>query len=183
MLLLALLIAQSKNGSASSPGASQAFHFDAQSRVFRIGGGETTYAFGINSRGELESLYWGGGLLPDDPLPAQPYWAILDTDSGITPQEFAGWGGGLYVEPALKISFPDGNRDLVLHYVAHVIAADALEVTLKDISRAVFVTLRYTVDAETGIIGRSAVIQNKTRASLMVEQAAAGTFNLPTGDH
>jgi alpha-galactosidase len=168
--------------SAREPGVPQAFHFDPQTRIFRIDGGETTYAFGVNSRGVLESLYWGGKLLPDDPLPAHSYWPILETDSASTPQEFAGWGGGLYVEPALKISFPDGNRDLVLHYISHAIADDALEVTLKDISREVFVTLRYTVDAQTGIIGRSAVIQNKTEAALMVEQAAAGTLNLPAGD-
>ena len=41
-------------------------------------------------------------------------WPVFETDSGSTPQEFAGWGGGLYVEPALKIASSYGNRDLVL---------------------------------------------------------------------
>jgi alpha-galactosidase len=183
VLSAALLVAFLRMASASEPGVSQAFHFDPGTRVFRIDGGEITYAFGINSRGELESLYWGGRLLPDDPLPAQSYSPIFETESGSSAQEFAGWGGGIYVEPALKISFPDGNRDLILHYVSHVVAADALEVILKDISREVFVTLLYTVDAETGVIGRSAVIQNKTESPMTIEQAAAGSFNLPVGDH
>ncbi len=183
ILSAVLLVALAGMASASEPLVPKAFHYDPQARVFRIDGGESTYAFEINSRGELESLYWGGRLLPDDPLPALASWQILDTASGTTPQEFAGWGGGLYVEPALKISFPDGNRDLVLHYLSHAMTADALEITLKDVSREIFVTLRYTVDAQTGVIGRSAVVQNKTKSPLTVEQAAAGTFNLPTGDH
>ena len=107
----------------------------------------------------------------------------FETEAGITPQEFGGWGGGMYVEPALKILFPDGNRDLVLHYVSYAITPEALTILLKDISRDVFVTLRYTVDPETNIIGRSAVIQNKTGSPLLVEQAAAGSFNLPVGTH
>ncbi len=185
LLSAALLLAPSSLASASASGVEQPFHYDPQTRVFRIDAAEITYAFGVDERGELESLYWGGKLLPDDPLPAPPqlYWNILETDAASAPQEFPGWGGGLYVEPALKISFPDGNRDLVLHYLSHVIADDALEITLKDVSREVFVTLRYTVDVQTGIIGRSATIQNKTEAPLTVEQAAAGALNLPAGDH
>ncbi len=30
--------------------------------VFRLDGGNTTYAFGVNERGELQQLYWGAGL-------------------------------------------------------------------------------------------------------------------------
>ena len=32
------------------------------SKVFRLDGGNVTYAFGVNSRGELQQLYWGGRL-------------------------------------------------------------------------------------------------------------------------
>ena len=63
--------------------------------------------------------------------------------SGTTPQEFSGWGAGLYVEPALKVTFPDGNRDLVLHYLSHKIDGDSLTIRLKDVERDVFVDLRY----------------------------------------
>src|SRR5580698_10602380 len=30
--------------------------------VFRLDGGNTTYAFGVNERGELQQIYWGGRL-------------------------------------------------------------------------------------------------------------------------
>lgn len=171
---------------AQQPAVSSPFHYDAKTRVFRIETSESTYAFGVNAHGELQSIYWGGRLLESDPLStAQSSVGLIpfETEVGITSQEFGGWGGGMYVEPALKITFSDGNRDLVLHYVSYAITPGALTVLLKDISRDVFVNLRYTVDPETGIIGRSAVIQNKTGSPFMVEQAAAGSFNLPVGSH
>ncbi|MGC2501088.1 MAG: glycoside hydrolase family 36 N-terminal domain-containing protein, partial [Silvibacterium sp.] len=171
---------------AQQPGVSSPFHYDEKTRVFRIETAESTYAFGVNGHGELQSIYWGGRLLESDPLLAAHSDVGLipfETEVGITAQEFGGWGGGMYVEPALKITFPDGNRDLVLHYVSYAITPSALTVLLKDISRDVFVTLRYTVDPETGIIGRSAVIRNKTSSPFMIEQAAAGSFNLPVGNH
>ncbi len=31
-------------------------------QVFRLDGGNSTYAFGVNEHGELQPLYWGGRL-------------------------------------------------------------------------------------------------------------------------
>src|SRR6266851_6502688 len=158
--------------------------FDSTSRTFRLDGAAVTYIFGINERNELQSLYWGHRLAPTDRLPAAhilPEHASFDVSNTTTPQEFAGWGSELYVEPALKITFPDGNRDLVLHYVSHKIADNTLTIVLRDISRDVFVTLRYSMDRDTGILGRSATIENRTKAGLTIEQAAAASWNLPRG--
>jgi alpha-galactosidase len=98
-----------------------------------------------------------------------------------TQQEFAAWGGGLYVEPDLKVNFPDGNRDLVLHYVSHTIEGNQLEILLKDTSREVYVELQYRADAATGILRRSALVQNRTSGPLIIEQVASCTWNLPRG--
>ncbi|HEY0795705.1 MAG TPA: alpha-galactosidase, partial [Acidisarcina sp.] len=87
----------------------------------------------------------------------------------------------LYVEPALKITFPDGNRDLVLHYVSHKIDGATLTIQMTDILRDVRVELRYKIDAATGMLGRSATIENATQQPLVIEQAAAATWNLPPG--
>src|ERR1700693_963424 len=89
-------------------------------QVFRLDGGDSTYAFGINERGELQTIYWGGRVGAHDRIPPAhsfPEWASFDSSSTTTPQECAGWGAGLFTEPALKVSFADGNRDLVLHFV------------------------------------------------------------------
>ena len=83
------------------------------------------------------------------------------------------------MEPALKVTFADGNRDLVLHYDSHSEKPDGLEVVLKDISRNVFVTLHYSIDPQTGILARSATIENREAALVTVEQAAAAAFMLP----
>jgi alpha-galactosidase len=167
---------------ASVVPARAAVHFDEARKVFRLDSPGVTYAFGVNERGELQPLYWGPALLPADPIgPAKsdPGVASQDPSTSTTPQEFAGWGQGLYTEPALKITFPDGNRDLVLHYVSHKIDDQTLAVLLKDIERSVFVTLRYQIDPDTGIIGRSALIENRGTVRIVVNSASAATWTLP----
>ena len=86
----------------------------------------------------------GGRLGDDDTIPspkAAHEVASFDSPGTTTLQEFSGWGGGIYVEPALKVSFPDGNRDLVLHYVSETASKDGLDVVLKNLSRDIFVEL------------------------------------------
>lgn len=156
--------------------------YDSQTRVFRIDGGDASYIFGINNEQQLQPLYWGEKLGANDALAAAHTnggQASFDLPSSGTPQEFPGWGAQLFYEPALKITFADGNRDLVLHYVDHHIDGNTLSIRLKDIARDVFVELKYQVDAATGVVGRSAAIVNKTKEPILIEQAAAATWSLP----
>jgi alpha-galactosidase len=164
---------------ASAAGAEAKTFYDASNHVFRLDGGNVTYAFGVNEQGALESAYWGARLAPSDPL-SRPKGKGRAFEMDDTPQEFAGWGGGLLAEPSLKVSFPDGNRDLVLHYVSHEIKDATISVVLRDIQRDLFVTLHYSIDAETGILARSAEITNKTKTPVMIEQTAACEWNLPS---
>src|ERR1700733_12828215 len=56
--------------------------FDAGNKVFRLDGGNTSYVFGVNPRGELQQLYWGGKLGATDSFPpARPAreWASFDS--------------------------------------------------------------------------------------------------------
>lgn len=159
--------------------------YDAATHVFRMDAAQVTYALGVNDRQQLQTIYWGQRLAPADRLSAAKSprgWASFDLPATDTQHEFAGWGGGLYLEPDLKITFPDGNRDLALEYVSHTIDGSALAVVMKDISREVYVTLHYAMDNETGIVRRWAEIENRTGAPFTIEQVAAGTFNLPRGD-
>lgn len=164
--------------------AASMVRFDPQSRVFRIDAARMTYAFGVNEKAELQSIYWGGRLGDNDTLPSAKSAhevASFDSPATTTQQEFSGWGSGMYVEPALKVTFPDGNRDLVLHYVSHTASKDGFVVVLKDISRDIVVELHYAVDETTGVLGRSAIITNHTAQPLTIEQAAAASWNLPSG--
>ena len=167
--------------------------------VFRLDGADTTYAFGVNERGELQQIYWGGRLRAADAVAAphsKPEWASFDTSYNNTPQEYPGWGGGLFQEPSLKVTFADGNRDLILHYASsnegngqqgansRGMGSDKqLDVVLKDVSRAVTVTLHYWMDPETGILARWSTIENREPKPIVIEQAASAAYALTPGKY
>ena len=158
-------------------------HFDPASRMFRLDGGQVTYAFGVNANGALQSVYWGPRLGPSDRLKAEapPDHSGMDPSSSITPQEYPGWGGPMYTEPALKLAYPDGVRDVVLIFRSGHAEANSITVEMSDIRRSLRVTLRYTIDSSTGIVGRSAVIRNETATPVRIDQASSAAWSLPTG--
>jgi alpha-galactosidase len=169
---------------ARAQSAPTVVHVDAATQVFRIDAAQSTYVLGINENGQVQALYWGKRLAASDHFAAANAMqgaSAFDLPLTTTPQEFVGWGSALFVEPDLKITFPDGNRDLVLKYVSHSIEGDKLSIVMKDISREVYVTLDYQADSETGILRRSALIENRTDAPFTIEQVAAATWNLPRG--
>jgi alpha-galactosidase len=180
-LLFTAIVANSFAGAAQPIPA-----FDPATKVFRLDGGDASYVFGVNQRGELQQLYWGGRLATEDHFSqAKPIeqWASFDSSYTNTPQEYVGWGSGLYVEPALKVTFADGTRDLVLHYDSYQRTPQGLDLILKDIKRSVLVTLHYNIDPTTGILARSATIENLESHSITVEQAAAAAWALPPGHY
>lgn len=156
--------------------------FDQSAKVFRLDGGNVSYVFGVNPRGELQQLYWGGRLAATDHFgPAVPMREAASFDSSYTttPQEYAGWGAGLFVEPALKVTFANGNRDLVLHYEGHEATPHGVNVVLQDIKSEVFVTLHYEMDPASGILARWATIENREPQPITIEQAASAAWALP----
>ena len=180
VLLSALGLLLAISASAQAPGSSLTPN---TGQVFRLDGGNATYAFGVNEKGQLQTLYWGGRLGAHDAIAgahSNPEMASFDSPYTTTPQEYAAWGAGLFTEPALKITFADGNRDLVLHFVKGTPSgAQPMEILLKDISREIYVTLRYSIDADSGILARSATIENKEKQPVVIEQAAAAQWTLP----
>jgi alpha-galactosidase len=161
----------------------ESIRYDAAAHTFRMDSGDVSYILGVDAGGDLQTLYWGKRLRAQDPSPAP----MAENGSGFelpidtTPHEFVGWGGGLYAVPDLKISFPDGNRDLALHYLSHTIRENTLTIKVKDIERDVIVDLIYEMDPATGVLARSARIENHTKEPLTIEEAFAATWNLPSG--
>ena len=75
----------------------QSAKFDSQAKTFRLDGGNVSYVFGVNPRGELQQIYWGGRLAAGDQFPqAAPMREVASFDDSYTntPQEYAGWGAG-----------------------------------------------------------------------------------------
>ena len=161
--------------------ASDPIIFIEKQKVWMLQGGEATYALGVNERGELQHLYWGKrmGAQDFDSAHSLPEWASFDLSTATTPQEYPGWGAGIYAEPALKATFADGNREVVLHYVDQQLKNDNLEITLKDEVSPLLVHLNYRVYADSGIIERSARIENRTSEAVTLESAQSAAWTLP----
>ncbi|WP_338039720.1 alpha-galactosidase [Luteibacter yeojuensis] len=186
VLAAGLFVATIADTAVAAPSKDAVPRYDAAHRVFRLDAGDVTYAMGVNADGILQTLYWGARLAPDDPLgPAvpAPERSSFDPAGSLTPQEYAGWGGAMTATPALKIRLDDGNRDVVLRYDSYRIDRNALSIRLRDAQAGVTVDLRYTADAATGIVGRSAHIENTGKQALTIDSAAAATWNLPRGDY
>nr|WP_183983413.1 alpha-galactosidase [Sphingomonas jinjuensis] len=151
---------------------------------------------GVDDKGYLQPLYWGASLAADDPLGTAEFAAAgapspvrsfgelsgFDPAGSVTPQEYPGQGEGMVSEPGVKAVFADGNRDLVLKYRSHRIDGETLIVDLADIRRPLTVELRYTIDADTGIIARSASVRNGDARPVRIDQIAAAVFTLPVAD-
>lgn len=162
----------------------QSIRFFESRKIWLITTAHSSYAMGVAPNGQLQHLYWGAPLWrAEDIPPAKTAGDIssFDPHQMIENEEFPGWGGPRYYEPALKVSRADGNRDLVLHYVRQQIEGEQLSITLKDIRDEIEVTLRYRA-YEPGVISRSAVIRNRTKSPLTINSAQSATWYMPRGD-
>jgi alpha-galactosidase len=163
----------------------QSVRFNEGKRVFLLTSSHSTYAMGIAPDGQLQHLYWGGALWRADDLPAartKRDISSFDPHQMLEAEEYPGWGGPRFYEPALKITRADGDRDLVLHYASHKIDGDRLQITLKDIKDDIEAQLNYRVYPDSGIISRNSTIVNKSGQALTLESAQSATWNLPEGD-
>ncbi len=161
--------------------AQTSIHYDAAQHVWHLSAGSMSYVLGVNDQHALQTMYWGARLDPSATFPQPrefPEAASFDPGVGTTPLEYPGWGGGLPYEPAVKISFPNGNRSLQLQFVDARVTGDELEITTKDILAPIFVHLFYRTYPE-GVLARWSHIENRGKDTVTVEQAGSATYNLP----
>src|ERR1700742_1585542 len=72
----------------------------------------SSYAFGVNPRGDLVNLYWGGPLWRAEDVPAATNGRELssfDPAQSLLNEEYEGWGGTRYLEPSIKITRADNG--------------------------------------------------------------------------
>ncbi len=158
--------------------------YDQSRKIWLLTTPHSSYAMGIAPTGQLQHLYWGAPLWRIEDVPAaQEYRDIssFDPHQMLENEEFPGWGGPRYYEPALKITRADGDRDLVLHYEHSRMQGNDLEVTLKDIRDDIEATLHYRVYPDTGIIARWATVRNGTTQKITVESAQSAAWYMPPG--
>jgi alpha-galactosidase len=164
--------------SAIATAAQSPIRYFPEKKLWVLDAGEATYAMGVNERGELQSSYWGGRVRAEDLPVAHSLsgWSSFDPSTSTTPQEYPAWGGAIYTQTALKASFPNGNRAVVLHYVDQSLKGGTLEITLKDEIAPLIVHLFYRVYADTGVIERYARIENRTSGPVTLENAQSATW-------
>jgi alpha-galactosidase len=163
----------------------QSIQYLSDKKVFVLTTKQSSYAMGISPDGQLQHLYWGGPLWRTADLPTareKRDISSFDPHQMLEAEEYPGWGGPRYYEPALKITRADGDRDLVLHYLSHKIDGDTLDITLKDIKDDIEAELVYRVYPEFGIISRKSIVRNKSNEAITIESAQSATWNLPEGD-
>ncbi len=172
-------------GLALGAGAlAQGIQYSDARKIWLITTRQNSYAMGVQSDGTLRNLYWGPPLWRIEDLAApSPSRDIssFDPHQMLENEEFPGWGGPRYYEPALKITRENGNRDLVLQHVTSRLSKNDLDIELKDTEDNVGVTLHYRVYPEFGILRRSATIRNGTAGVITVNSAQSATWNLPPG--
>ncbi len=157
--------------------------YSAAKKMWVLNTAASTYAFSVNSRGELQTVYWGEPLWRSDDLAApDPGHEVSSFDPAQSwiNEEYAGWGGTRYLEPCLKLNRADGNRDLVLHYVSHEIQGNQLLVRVKDINDELYVTQRYTVFPDEGIIEKDAIFENRSQQAVDLESFQSGVWYVPS---
>lgn len=162
----------------------ESIRYLAEPKLFVLDAGPVSYVFGVNQRGELQSVYWGSRLWRDadlQPARVNRGWASFDLSPTTTPDEYPAWGGGRFYETCLKITRADGVRDVVLKYARHRIQGTVLEVDTRDEKDAIHVTLVYRVFPE-GMIRRHAKVTNATGAPFTIESAQSAVWNLPPGE-
>ena len=145
----------------------------------------STYVIGVNERNELQNVYWGGRLFGTADFTAArstPERSSFDPSETRTREEFPAWGGRRFFEPALKITRPDGDRDVVLIYNGFKMTPGTLTIDMRDVQDKVFVTLSYNVYAADGVIEKHSTIRNETKDKLLLESAQSGVWSMPPGD-
>jgi alpha-galactosidase len=138
-LFIAAIIGLTVPGSTWAQTLEVSAHFNQRRQVFRIDAADVSCATGTNDKKQVQTLYWGKRLDPADTLAAtvpDPGTASFHPSVNTTKQEFVGSGGGLYVEPDLKVTFPERNRDLAALCLVRV-SANRLNLMLKDAPRKV----------------------------------------------
>ena len=114
----------------------QSIQYVGARKVWLLTTQHNSYAIGVDPNGALQNIYWGEPIWRVEDIPsATPHREYSSFDPGemMDAEEYAGWGGRRYYEPALKIMRADGNRDLVPKYTSHRIQQNDLDIVLNDI--------------------------------------------------
>jgi alpha-galactosidase len=160
------------------------FQSAANHPIWILRGQHTAYAFGLDTHGMLQHLYWGPKLLRDaDYGEPGPFPGRSDRPEGASQEEFPAWGDLKFNEPCLKATFADGVRAVVLRYASYEIHEDnRLIVTLQDAFYPLTIQLHYRIVPEYDLIIRSATLTNTGDQPIRLERVMSAAWQFPMRD-
>jgi alpha-galactosidase len=152
-----------------------------EQKIFEIRTHHSSYLFGINDRGTLQHVYWGSPVEAAECghwLRSRSY-SSFDANIDRETEEFGGWGGAHYAEPALKVNFADGVRDLKLMYDGYSMEREnELVIRLKDEFYALGVEVQYKAIPEYDLIERYVKVINEEAQPVQIEQVMSAIWSV-----
>lgn len=148
----------------------------------------SSYLLEISEDGLPVNLHWGGkiGALSDlaDSDSVRNFLHRSGQRARVVRQEYPGWHGALFTEPALKVSTVDGsirNCEPLFQYaeIASEEGSEILELHLSDPLQELDVTLVYRVWYDSPLMERWAVIRNQGNQVRRLESVMSACFQLP----
>ncbi len=133
-----------------------------------------TYAFRVNSRQQLEHVYWGKSIIR-----IEDFLTEKEADPRYFERELSAFGDMRYLETGVKVRLSDGVRDFRYTVTGWDVQGDTLSVTLKDIHYPFSVTLHYRVYEEFDILERWQTADNMGTEPITLERFYSAEFALP----
>lgn len=163
-------------------------------RLWVLESTDVAYACGVSDSGDLLHSYFGAPLAFERDYPPALSFPISVPFSGVaenSPEEYPSWSGAMYTEPCLRVSFPDGTRDVRTRYVGSQLSSggndsgtsegdnDTLEIRLEDGDRGIRVGVFYHLHPESRVIERWAKITNAGGMPVRLDQVMSASLALP----
>ncbi|MUG86637.1 alpha-galactosidase [Paenibacillus timonensis] len=158
---------------------------DELNRLFALQTNGSSYVFGLNEKGRLQHLYWGAPIDPSEALPLLGTWGHSSFDAEIEreAEEYSFWGGVGYVEPSLKVTWPDGVRDFCPQYTGYLVdrqsGKETLTLTFRDEVYPLEVRLSYAAISEHDVLERSVSFVNLGDAPVLLETIQSAAWTMP----
>ena len=155
--------------------------YDECRKLFRIETEHTTYAMQVTESGRLVHLYWGEKVRIPEDLPSigeETHKYGMGSLPETWRMEYPGWGEGQFNLHAVKATYADGTRNLMLRYVSHSVEGETLRIILRD-EPGLEAELIYQTRPELDIIDRHTVFTNTGNGPVRLENAASALWRFP----
>lgn len=155
-------------------------HYNGKN-IFVLETKHTHYALGIDRFGNNRHIYWGKKCNIDD----YEIKEIWDENSNHTKldmahQEYTVFGGTMYRESDIKVTFPDKCRETELNFSEAITEGNCLTVKFKDKIYPLEIALKYKINDSDDIITRWAEIKNSGDENITVDRIFSAELTLPS---